>query len=301
MRALLALVLLAALLPQAAAQLPIDPCGAPTLTLLGPTAPVPQGGQAAVSATVGNPGQAQMRMTVVAATTSSEWSLVEPTEQAFDLAAGAQRTVNFTIQASANAVGAAQVTVSGQGDCASGVPGGCPNAQACVRQLPSRSLTVEVERASGFRLPGLDAIDFPLEYLAAGILLVAVAVAIPLLARKRRPVGPAVQCPEPLKRVKPGRGASFPIELRNPNETPLKLDLAVGAVPDGWSAFLPVPDMQLAARETRSVWLMVRAPPEARAGQACDVDVTASDAQHPQRKRVVKMRAEVDEDATGSG
>jgi uncharacterized membrane protein len=77
--------------------------------------------------------------------------------------------------------------------------------------------------------------------------------------------------------VRAGRGASFPIQVRNASPQNVKYELAVGPVPQGWSAFLPLPDVQLAPREARGLWLMVRSPPDAQNGDAAEVEVSASD------------------------
>jgi len=108
-------------------------------------------------------------------------------------------------------------------------------------------------------------------------------------------------CPEPLKFVRPGRGASFPIEVKNGADEPARLALAVAAVPEGWSAFLPLPEIQLAPKETRSLWLMVRAPETAKPGEAVDVELTATDAADPRRTKRVRVRAEVSETGAAEG
>lgn len=298
--ALLALALLVA--PAAVAQLPPapQPQGCGPLAVEAPVAPsaIEPGATGTITMNVRNSGQSAMLVTIVASTTAAGWSFPSGEEQTVQLAQGADQDVVFEVLAPENGDGTATVNFASEGACQ--YPGGqCPalSPQLCQAQGAPQTVTVERAEPQGFRIPGLAGIDIPLPYLIAGLLLIALAVAVPLLMRNRKPPRATATCPEPMKPVKPGKGASFPIEVTNPSDASRKLHLEVGAVPEGWSAFLPLPEIQLAAKESRSLWLMVRAPPDARPGQSADVEVTATDAGRPERPTIVKVRAEVEAEA----
>lgn len=286
----------------ALAQAPEVPaaCGPIGLVVAGPATATAPGATATVTATLQNDGTATAAVTIAAIVQGSEWALTSAEQRSLTIAAGASATATFTVQANADATTTATLNLSGQGDCAPNqLPGGCPQPQLCVTQLRAQTVTLDIEPQSGFRFPGLDNLTFPPEFLVAGLVLILVAIAIPFLIRRRKPAGVQVSTPEPLKRVKAGSSVSFPVEFNNPTDQGVRLALQVSALPHGWSAMLPMPEVQLAAREARGLWVMVRSPPEAAAGAAADVELVASDAQG--RRRHVKMRAEVDAGATEHG
>lgn len=289
-----------ALVGFAAAQDAPAPCGPFGVVVAGPASATAAGETATVTATITNDGTPSATVTIGAVVQGSEWALTSAQQQTLTIASGASATATFTVQANADAKTSATINLSGQADCApTQLPTGCPNAQLCVAQLPPRSVTLDLEAPSGFRFPGLNNVDFPPEYLIAGLVLILIGIAIPFLVRRRKPAGVQLSVPEPLKRVKAGSSVSFPIEFNNPTDQASKLALHVGTLPHGWSALLPMPEVQLAAREARGLWVMVRSPVDAAAGAAADVELVATDAKG--QRRHVKMRAEVDAAATAQG
>jgi hypothetical protein len=289
--------ILVLLLPAAVGQLPSQQaCGPFNVSGTQPSDGVPPGGSVSVSVTVANAGNlaASVNVSATLLRTPAGWR-VTPGVQALNVTPGNKGTAVFTVAAERGADAKAEVDFVANADCAG--PGGapCPIAQACSQQgdkTVSVVLSVQEQGGLGF----LNGLDFPLEYLVAGIVLIVVLVTgVVLFARRRSgPAGALLSCPEPLKPVKPGKGTSFPVELRNPGDKPARLTLNVGAVPEGWSAFLPLPEIQLAGREARSLWLMVRAPPSAQPGQTVDVEVSATDPARPgERARSMRVRAEV--------
>lgn len=282
MRAATLLFALLLLAPVAMAQIP-SACGPVPLTAPASPAPVEGGQGASLVVTVANSGSVTATVTVSASTTSSGWTLDE-TEQTQDVAAGGEGEFTFRLTASPEATGDATVNFASSGSCDPPVG---PGLQATGS---NGSVVVLLAAPEGFRIPGLDAIPFPLEYLVGGIVLVGIATAIPFFMR-RAPRGVAATCPEPLKMVKPGRGTSFPIELRNHGAEQTTAQFEVGPVPEGWSAFMPLPEVQLAGKESRSLWLMVRSPQGAAVGQAADVELRLRGAQG--KPALVRVRAEV--------
>lgn len=302
MRTLLALALLLTLLPPAAvAQLPTQPqaCGPLDVVATAPQA-LREGETGEVAVTVKNNGNRAVDVTVAAETSSPGWAITSATSQTANVPAGGSAAISFAVSPSGDASGDATVNVATTGVCPA--PGGlpCPAGappNSCSTQGPAQTVVVGYEAQDGFGIPFLSGLAIPLPYLLAGVLLVLAAIAVPLLLRRKRPARATATCPEPMKPVRPGRGASFPIDLANPADVARKVQMSVGPVPEGWSAFLPLPEIQLAPKEKRSLWLMVRAPPDASDGSHADVEVTAVDTGRPERPSLVRVRAEVRQDA----
>lgn len=297
MRAPLVALVLLLVLPSALAQVPGNPVCAAANFAVKVVAPdsVARGGKADVQVSVKNNGQVPANVNISANVATLGWSIVGATSQAQDLQAGSDAKFTFSLTADATAKTSADVNIAGAATCGnSQLPLSCPSG-SCTVQLPPSTATVALQAPTGFRIPGLENLKFPIEYLFAGIILVGLAIAVPVAIRQRKPTrgGALVTCPEPLKQVRAGSGASFPLELRNPGDVATKLTLEVGSVPDGWSAFLPLPEIQLAPKETRGLWLMVRSPIDAQSGEAVDVEVSATDPARPDDPSTVRLRAEV--------
>lgn len=296
-RFLLVLAILA--LPTAAAQLPgvPPPCGPLTAAVTVPAALAP-GERGDVTVTVENTGNLAASVTVAASIVANGWSFVDAADQTSSIAAGGSGSFTYAVTPTEGAAEDAVANFVVNGACQPPV-GQCPSG-TCDAAPVNVSGAVSLRPAEGLRFPGLDNLNFPIEYLIAAVLLVGVAATIPFLVRKKKAALHA-DCPEPLKMVRPGRGTSFPIEIRNPGAEALTVRLDVAPVPEGWSAFMPLPEVQLAPRESRSLWLMVRAPPEANAGATADIELRLSagtGAKAP--SRLVRVRAEVNPNAAES-
>ena len=300
--------LLAALLllaPLAGAQTPGVPqgCGPISYGKITVPAEVAPGAEGDVSVAIANSHQLQAVSVVVSSsTTTPGWRITTP-DQTVTIPAGGTGTAKVHVAATKDAREDGVINFSATGTCSAPGGGACPAgplAAQCTSGPIATTGLVKVGSAGGFSFPGLDGLDFPIEYLIAGVVLVALAIAIPLLIRKRKP-GFSADCPEPLKMVRPGRGTSFPIDIRNPGAEPLTAQFEVGPVPEGWSAFMPLPEVQLAPRESRSLWLMVRAPATAATGTTADVEVRLRSASKPESTATVKVRAEVNPDAAEAG
>lgn len=93
---------------------------------------------------------------------------------------------------------------------------------------------------------------------AAAILLVTGVV---LVERKRGSLD--VSCDNPRQSISPGRGASFPVTLRNEAKTDDRVHLALTELPPGWTAIVPLNEIELRGGERTQMWVTVRAPPDA--------------------------------------
>ena len=292
------LLLLGLLLPTALAQIPTapPPCGPIVATATSPANGVAPGGSAEILVLVQNNGSRAVDVVVTISPAAAGWTVANPDDQVATLDQGDSQSFTFTVSPTRDAAGDFEASFQVGGTCALPAPGvPCP-PDACATTAAPTSALVRLDRPGGGGLPGLGDLSFPVEYLVAGVVLVGVAAAIPLLLRKRAG-GFTAECPEPLKMVRPGRGISFPIEVRNASAEPLTAQMEIGPVPDGWTVFMPLSEVQLAPKETRSLWLMMRAPPTAAQGEAADVELRLRHATRPDVASVVRVRAEVDPDA----
>jgi hypothetical protein len=289
----LGLLVLLLALPLASAQgvPPLQACGPLTIPAepVPPAAPVGSGERVDLVVQVQLAGQLAATVTVTAATSSPGWAIVT-SPPAVPMQPGNSADFRFTVEAGPDAQQEALIAFSANGACDTPLGGSCPGG-ACAAGSANSQVAVPYREAQGLRFPGLDNLAFPVEYLIAAIVLVGLATAIPFAMRKPRS-GVVAGCPEPLKMVKPGLGASFPIEVRNNGREAATTHFDIGPVPEGWSAFVPLPEMQLAPREARSLWLMVRSPAGAHAGDAVDVELRLRDTKGASAG-IVRVRAEV--------
>lgn len=101
---------------------------------------------------------------------------------------------------------------------------------------------------------------------AAAVLLVAGVV---LVERKRTVVhGLALSSETPVQSVAAGRGASFPVFVANDSKGDDRVALTVAGLPHEWSHILPLSELDLRPGERTQMWLTVRAPGSAWAGQS---------------------------------
>lgn len=287
----LVLALLAAL-PLAHAQVPATPtCGSISIpSAPAVPAPIAPGTSADVILTVVLTSELAATITATAVVAQPGWSVSTPEPQT--VPANGQADITFTVSSTESATEDAIVSFSASGTCQTPQNLPCPG-DACNAGSANSQVEVPLQASGGFTFPGLDALGASPEYLIAGLVLIGLAVAIPL-AMRRKKSGVVADCPEPLKMVRAGRGTSFPIEIRNASKDPATAQFEVGAVPEGWSAFMPLPEVQLAAREARSLWLMVRSPNEAQVGDAVEVELRLRDPKRASANgSVVKVRAEV--------
>lgn len=101
-----------------------------------------------------------------------------------------------------------------------------------------------------------------------GAIVVGTAVAVPVVYSRRGPKLD-VECEDAEGEVVAGRGTSFPVRLANKSKEPVHVNLEVAGVQEGWSALTTLPELELAGKESRTIYMMVRAPPAAKNGDLC--------------------------------
>lgn len=108
----------------------------------------------------------------------------------------------------------------------------------------------------------------PWAWIVFGVIVAGAVVGVPAVYRSR---GAKIEASvdEGEKDVIAGRGTSFPVTLKNTSKDPVPVKLEVADVQEGWSALTTLPDLEMGPRETRTVYMMVRAPPDAKAGDLC--------------------------------
>lgn len=115
--------------------------------------------------------------------------------------------------------------------------------------------------------PGADE-GLPWAWIVFGVIVAGAVVGVPLVYSQRgAKIDASVE--EPEKDVVAGRGTSFPVTLKNQGKDPVPVRLEVSEVQEGWSALTTLPDLEMGPKETRTVYMMVRAPPDAKPGDLC--------------------------------
>lgn len=288
MRAFLALVLLVATAASVTGQAPTV-CAAPTLAFAPTGDDLAPGGSVEFTLTVTNGNQFPANAAITFE--APPGFAVDPPEATLaNMNGGGEGSVvaNVTAFEDVQAGTTRQLTATVTLTC-----GTAPLTQASPATEATADMTVvQAQESPVDGLLGY-ATD-PIVLSLAGLALVVVVGAVALKSRRE---GMALACPEPLKQVRPGRGTSFPLEVTNRSGATDTALFKVHEVPEGWTAFTALPELQLGPRETRTLWLMVRAPADAPEGAAATFRVATSSKAHPNRESAVALKAEVRNEA----
>lgn len=130
--------------------------------------------------------------------------------------------------------------------------------------------------------------------LVAGLVAGALAVAGVVWIVRRTQPGVTVASAAAEKALAPGKAVHFPLVVGNRRREPDAIALALADAPSGWSAHLAVPELELEGREEREIWLSVRAPAEARAGDEAAFTVRAVSRRRPRDVASLAVRARVE-------
>jgi hypothetical protein len=238
----------------------------------------------------GTEEQAAADVTVVVEGVPAGWTVsVDP--PSFRLAPGASQAVKVQVQVSTEAeateaaltVRAVLVAPLGVLEDILGqeVPGASQTATdtAPLRITVDTSLTRAVLETLG-----------PWVYALLLLLVAAVLVAIIVTVSSRRAqVRLTAETRE--KTVAPGGKVAFDIRVEGLARDADTVLLQVSAVPEGWAAFLPVPELQLEPGQSQDVGLVVIAPATAEQGSRQAVLVSATSAKAPKGVATVEFVA----------
>jgi hypothetical protein len=207
------------------------------------------------------------------------WS---PTEQPVSVASGGQTEVDVTVRFEGNVERDAQLQANVDDvDC--GVASGDTTSTV---SLAFTHAPIQEQ--------GQD--EFPWMWIVFGAIVAGTVVGVPV-AYRTRGARIDVSCEDSEREVSPGRGTSYPITIENKGSDAVAVELEVTDVQEGWSALTTLPNLELGADEDRTVYMMVRAPEEAKPGDLCvaKLGVTPEDGS----AKEVKTLTRVDEDAGG--
>jgi hypothetical protein len=206
-----------------------------------------------------------------------------PTEQPVSIASGETQEIDVDVRFEGDVERDAQLQANVQDY-------GCdvPNSGGQSTQTVSLAFTHAPVTEGG------DGGGLPVAWIVFGAIVAGTVVGVPVVYRNRQPrVGAA--CEDSERDVQPGRGTSYPIELENEGSDAVQVELEVTDVQEGWSALTTLPSLELGPDEDRTVYMMVRAPEDAKPGDLCvaKLGVTPEDGS----TREIKTLTRVDEDA----
>jgi uncharacterized membrane protein len=102
-----------------------------------------------------------------------------------------------------------------------------------------------------------------------------------------------LECDQPGQEVLPGRGASFPVRVANESPDDDRIHFTHSTLPAGWAVLLPAETLEVDAGESDTLWVTVKAPPTARAGERVTFELYANSRKHPGQESQTKLEATV--------
>lgn len=163
--------------------------------------------------------------------------------------------------------------------------------QGGASQKATASDTLRVVRDDSLTRDVLERIG-PWIYAILLLLVAAVLVAVGLSLSSRRSVVRLSSQTRELT-VAPGARVTFPLQVEGLGKQEDAVLLQVSAVPEGWAAFLPAPELTLEPGQVRDISLIVIAPKTAQQGTRQAVLVTASSAKAPKAQANLEFVATV--------
>ncbi|MBI4393239.1 MAG: hypothetical protein HY556_05510 [Euryarchaeota archaeon] len=130
------------------------------------------------------------------------------------------------------------------------------------------------------------------------VIALAIVAGAAYLVLTTKPVGVRLKTAEGTKELAPGRGASFPVVLQNRSDKADTAVFKVAEVPAGWSAFMALPEIQVGPKEEKNLWLMVKAPPDAKEGESVKVALEAKSKSSPNKVARIELVAKVQKPVT---
>jgi uncharacterized repeat protein (TIGR01451 family) len=207
------------------------------------------------------------------------WS---PTEQNLQIAGGESTEVDITVRWEGDVERDAQLQADVEYDC-----GGVESGSTDTVSLAFTHAPVTDQGGDD---------ELPWAWILFGTIVAGTVVGVPI-AYRRRGARVRAACEDSEREVAPGRGTSYPITIENESSDAVSIDLEVTDVQEGWSALTTLPNLELGAEESRTIYMMVRAPEEAKPGDLCVAKLGVQPEESTARE--VKTLTRVDEDAGG--
>lgn len=151
-----------------------------------------------------------------------------------------------------------------------------------VQTSASETLNLNVQ-SEGFQAP------WPVVLI--GFLILATGVTILGIRRLRR--GIALTCDAPERLVAPGKSAKFDLHIENRRGKPQRLHLLATGLPAGWHVHLALDQVDLEPGEEKTVWALLKSPPQADAGEEVVVTFRLQSATGGRENAATVVRARV--------
>jgi uncharacterized membrane protein len=211
----------------------------------------------------------------------------------FRLAPGASQEVQVQVQVAASAKDReAQLTIAVEMLSPLGrldpVLGQIPGAT----QRSNASATLDLTVQESFTRNVLEAVG-PWIYAIVLLLVAASVVAIGLVVAARRSLVRLATDRSELP-LPPGGKVAFAFQAETKARDPDNVLLRVSAVPEGWAAFLPVPELTLAPGVAQELSLVVIAPRDAAQGTRQAILVKATSSKAPKGAATLELTAVVE-------
>lgn len=219
------------------------------------------------------------------------WS-VDVGETAFTLKAKEQKTIPVTVRLLNNNPEEPGFSIELTATSRPVAPNGAldPLLNEQLEQQTTAASSVKVDARLTF---GEEVTAFTRSYMwwLLGASVVLLVGAVVLVQRKRGSI--ELASASPVQDVAPGRGASFPVEVINDSKERDRIHLGVSDLPSEWTAVVPLSEIDLAPNERTQLWITVRAPARATAGQVVNFEVHASSVTHVNREARLPLQATV--------
>ncbi len=169
-----------------------------------------------------------------------------------------------------------------------------PSVGGQIEPEETASASVDVLREDPLTREALEAVG-PWLWLVLAAALVLAIIAAKLVYDTRR-TAVKLHCKVTEAAVLPGGRVAVPMRVENVTRVEDTIVFHVAPMPDGWSAHLPVPELDLDGHQSEELHLIIQAPANARAGDRHNVGVSAHSAQAPKRAAELVLAAVVDSD-----
>lgn len=227
---------------------------------------------------------------VVVESVTPGWSATVAPATFNDLPTGGEATAEVLVTApGADGARQAQVTITATLTCDPGVPLPVPPQTHTESQVLSPALQLPAPTGPA-PAGGLDGSAL---LALGGLAVLGIAGAAALLLR---PKGLVVKVPEPERAMPPGGGASFPVQVENRAKDPIAAAVRVLGLPPAWKLIAPPTEVNLKPGASTTLQVLVRSPPEAKPGDAADLQVQLIE-RGSGRLRQVDLVARVGSDA----